>query len=76
MVNSLRLTSQIHLLAVYDHLHILDEAIDDLKRLRRRRPSLFLSKSVYPLKNRLDPTLSKKLLDKFLCIALSHAIRQ
>jgi hypothetical protein len=64
------------MLAVYDHPHILDETIDHLKRMCRRRPSFFLSKSVYPLKNRLNATLSKKLLYNFLCIALSQATRQ
>jgi hypothetical protein len=60
-------------LTVYDHPHILEETVDDLKRLRCRRPSLVLGQSVEPLENRIDIILSEKLLYKFLCIALSQA---
>jgi len=76
MLNSQRLISQIYYLTVYDHPHILEEAIDDLERLRRRRPSLVLSESVQPLKNRIDLILSEKFLYKFLCIPLSQGINQ
>jgi hypothetical protein len=61
-------------LTVYDHPHILEEFIDNLKRLRCRRPSLVQGQSVQPLKNRIDIILSQKLLYKFLCIALSQAM--
>jgi hypothetical protein len=74
MLNSRRFTSQKYSLTVYDHPHILDETVDDLKRLRCRRPSLVLGESAQPLKNRLDVILPEKLLYKFLCIALSQAI--
>ena len=61
-------------LTVYDHPHVLEEAVDDLKRLRCRYPSFVLGQSVQPLKNRIDTILSEKLLYKFLCVALSQAI--
>jgi hypothetical protein len=61
-------------LTVYEHPHILEETIDDLKRLRCHRPSLVLGQSVQPLKNSIDTILSEKLLYKFLCVALSQAI--
>jgi len=64
-----------HSLTVDDHLHILEETIHDLKRLRYRRPSLVVGQSVQPLKNSLDTILSEKLPYKFLCIALSQVIR-
>jgi len=76
MLNSQRLTSQMYSLTVYDRPHILDETVDDLKRLRCRRPSLVLGETVQPLKNCLDVILSEKLLYEFLCIALSQAIHQ
>jgi len=56
--------------------HILGETVNDLKRLCRRCPSLVLGQSVQPLKNRLDPILSKELLYEFLCIAFSKMRRQ
>jgi hypothetical protein len=61
-------------LTVYDHPHILEETVDDLKRLRCRCPSLVLGQSVQPLKNRIDTIISEKLIYEFLCIALSQAI--
>ena len=61
-------------LTVYDHPHILEETVDDLKRLRCRRPSLVLGQSVQPLKDGIDTILSEKFLYKFLCIALSQVI--
>jgi len=36
----------IYSLTVYDHPHIPEETVDDLKRLRCRRPSLVLGQSV------------------------------
>ncbi len=74
--NNRRLTSNMYFLTVDDHSHILGEAVNDLKRLRRRRSGLVLGQSVQPLKNRLDPTLSEELLYEFLCIALSKIRRQ
>jgi len=61
-------------LTAYDRPHILEESVDDLKRLRCRRPSLVLGQSIQPLKSRIDTTLSEKLPYKVLCIALSQAI--
>ena len=61
-------------LTVYDHPHILEETIDDLKSLRCRRPSLVQGQSVQPLKNRIDVILPEKLLYKFPCVGLSPAI--
>jgi hypothetical protein len=52
----------IYLLTIYDHPHILNETIDDLKRLRRRRKSLVLGESVKPLKDSIDFIISKKFL--------------
>ena len=63
-------------LTIYDRSHILDETVDDLKRLRCCCPSLVLGESVQPLKDRLDVILPEKLLYKFLCIALDQAIHQ
>jgi hypothetical protein len=74
MLNSQRFTSQMYLLAVYDHPHILDETVHDLKCLCCRRPSLVLGESVQPLENRIDLILSKKLLHKFLCSSLSRVM--
>jgi hypothetical protein len=76
MLNSQRMTSQMYSLTVYDHPHILDETVDDLKRLRCRRSSLVPCETVQPLENRLDVILSEKLLYKFLCTALSQVTRQ
>ena len=59
-------------LTVYDRPHILEETIDDIKRLRGRHPSLIQGQSVQPLKNRIDIILSQELLYKFLCIALDR----
>jgi hypothetical protein len=70
MLNNQRMTNQMYSLTVYDDPHILDKTIDNLKRLRCRRPSLVLGKSVQPLKNRLDLILSEKLLYKFLCVCI------
>ena len=64
----------IYSLTFHDHPHILEETVDNLKRLRCRRPGLVLGQSVQPLKNRIDIILSEKLLYKFLWIALSEAI--
>ena len=71
MLNNQRMSHQIYLLTVYDHSHIMDETIDNFKRLRCCCPSLVLSESVQPLKNRLDFILSEKLLYKFFCLLLS-----
>ena len=71
MVNGQRFITQINSLTVYDHPHILEKAVDNLERLRRRRPSLVLCEPVQSLKNRIDLILSEKLLYKFLCIPLS-----
>jgi hypothetical protein len=62
MLKNQQLTSQLHPLTVYDHPHILDETVDDPKRLSCRCPSLFLSETVQPLKNSIDPILSEKFL--------------
>jgi hypothetical protein len=59
-------------LTVYDHPHILEETVDDLERLRCRRPSLVLGQSVKPVKNHIDTILSEKLLYNFLCTALNQ----
>ncbi len=71
-----KIDKQMYFLTVYDHPHILEENIDDLKYLRCRRSSLVFGKSVQPLKNCLDLILSEELLCEFLCIALSKVIRQ
>ena len=70
ILNGQRMTSQMYSLTIYDHSHILEETIDNLKRLSCRRPSFVLGKSVQPLKNRLDLILSEKFLYKFLWVAL------
>jgi hypothetical protein len=61
-------------LTVHYHPHILDKMVDDLKSLRCSYPSLVLSETIQPLEHRLDVLLSKKLLNKFLCVALSQVI--
>ena len=71
MVNGQRFITQINSLTVYDHPHILEKAVDNLERLRCRRPSLVLGEPVQSLKNRIDLILSEKLLYKFLCVPLS-----
>ena len=70
------MTYQTYSLTVYDHFHILDETVDDLKCLGRRRPSLVLGESIQPLKNRVNLILSEELLHKFLYIPLSQAMHQ
>jgi hypothetical protein len=74
MLSKQQLTSQLYSLTVHDHPHILDETVNDPKRLRCRRPGLVLGESVQPLKNRLDTILSEKFLYKFLCIPFSRGI--
>ncbi len=34
------------LLTVHDHIHILDETVDDVENLRLGRPSFILSQSI------------------------------
>jgi hypothetical protein len=46
MVYGLRSISKIYLLTVYDCPHTLEETVNNLERLRGRRPSFFLSKSI------------------------------
>jgi hypothetical protein len=72
LLNRQWLTSQIQSPTVYDHPHILNETVDNLKRLRCRRPSLVLGESVQPLENRIDLILSKKFICESLCVPLSQ----
>ena len=76
MFNYRRLISEVSSLTVYDHPHILDKTIDDLKCLSCRYPGLVLGEPVQPLKNRVDLILSEKFVHKFLCVALSQAMHQ
>ena len=69
MLNRQQTTNHLKPLTFYDHSHILNETVDDLKRLSCSRPSFVLGKSVQPLKNRLNLILSEELLYEFLCIA-------
>jgi hypothetical protein len=55
-----------YLLTVYDYSHTLEQTVNHLERLRCRRPSLFLSESIQPLKDCLYVILSEKFLYKFL----------
>ena len=64
-------TSLVDFLTVHHNPHILDKAIDNLERLRCGYPSLILCESVQSLEYRFDVLLSKKLLNKFFCVALS-----
>ena len=52
----------------------MDKTVDNLERLRRGDPSLILGESIQSLGYRFDVILSKKLPNKFLCIALSQGI--
>ena len=69
VLNRQWMTNQMNSFTFYDNSHILDETIDNLKRLSCSRPSFVLGKSVQPLENRLGLILSEELLYKFLCIA-------
>ena len=64
------------LLTIHDHLHVLDETVDNLESLRCSCPGLVLRKSAQPLQHSLDFLLSKKLLYKFLCVPFSRATCQ
>jgi len=66
---------------------LFDVGLLQLRRITWTAPAALLEKLIeyeavhtigswVDLKNRLDTTLSKKLLYKFLCIALSHVIHQ
>jgi hypothetical protein len=63
----LAVTSQLYLLTVHEHLHVLHETIDALQSLRCCRPSLVLRESIQPLQHRFDFILSKELLYEFHC---------
>ena len=69
MLNCPRMTSQMYSLTIYDNSHILDETIDNLKRLSCSRSSFVLGKSVKPLKNHLGFILSEEFVYKFFCVA-------
>ena len=66
ILNTQGVTSPVYLLTVHYYPHILDKVVDNLEGLRCGYPSFSLSESIYPLENRLNVLLSKKLLDKFL----------
>jgi hypothetical protein len=68
------MTIMLYLLTVHHHPHILDKTVDNLEGLRRCYPSLIQGKSIQPLDDRFDILLSKKLLDKFFCVAVSQVL--
>ncbi len=61
--------SQVRLLTVHDHVHILDETIDDFENLHGGHVSLILRESVQPLQYHLDFLLSKAFLSKSRCVS-------
>jgi hypothetical protein len=63
------------MLTIYNLLHILDKAMDNLEGLRCGHLSLILSKSTQPLEYRFNVLLSKQPLDKFFCIASGEGIQ-
>jgi hypothetical protein len=65
-----QVTSLVDFLTVHHNPHILDKTVYNLERLRCGYPSLILCESIQPLEYRFDVILSKKLLNKFFCVAL------
>ena len=69
-----RATSWVYLLTIHYHLHILDKTVNDLEGLCCGYPSLILGESIQSLEHRLYVLLSKELLNKLFCVALSQVI--
>jgi len=67
--NRRRTRIRVRLLTFHDHIHILDETVDDLEHLGCGSLSLDLGKSVEPLQDRLNVYLS--FLNEFDCITLN-----
>ena len=54
-------------LTVHDHLHIVQQTVNDSKGMRHGHAGLFLCESVQSLEYRLDLAVSQQLLCKLLC---------
>jgi len=66
------MTSQAHLLTIYELLHVLDKSVYDAKSLSCSSPSLLYREPVKSLQDRLNVLVPEKNHHKSDCVASSR----